>query len=70
MSFGLCNAEGTFQQVQMKIFGPYIGRFIKVYLDNFAVWGLSFTYFSRKNCFLEAARLLMFIKPREVQDWF
>ena len=39
MPFGLCNAGGTFQRVQMKIFGPYIGRFIRVYLDDFAVFG-------------------------------
>lgn len=38
MPFGLCNAGGTFQRVQMHIFGPYIGRFIRVYLDDFAVY--------------------------------
>jgi hypothetical protein len=39
MPFSLCNAGGTFQRVQMKIFGPYIGKFIRVYLDDFAVYG-------------------------------
>lgn len=39
MPFGLCNAGGTFQRVQLKIFGPYIGQFIRVYLDDFAVYG-------------------------------
>ena len=39
MPFGLCNAGGTFQRVQTKIFGPYIGQFIIVYLDDFAVFG-------------------------------
>ena len=38
MPFGLCNAGGTFQRVQTKIFGPYIGKFIRVYLDDFAVY--------------------------------
>jgi hypothetical protein len=39
MPFGLCNAGGTFQQVQLKVFGPYIDHFIRVFLDNFAVYG-------------------------------
>jgi hypothetical protein len=39
MPFGLCNAGGTFQHVQTKIFGPYIGKLIHVYLDDFAVYG-------------------------------
>jgi hypothetical protein len=39
MPFGLCNVGGTFQRVQTKIFGPYIGKFIRVYLDDFAVFG-------------------------------
>ena len=38
MPFGLCNAGGTFQRVHMHIFGPYIGRFIRVYLNDFAVF--------------------------------
>jgi hypothetical protein len=38
MPFGLCNAGGTFQRVQLKAFGPYIGRFIRVFLDDFAVY--------------------------------
>jgi hypothetical protein len=39
MPFGLYNAGGTFQRVQLKVFGPYIGKFIWVFLDNFAVYG-------------------------------
>lgn len=29
---------GTFQKVQLNIFGPYIGKFIWVYLDDFSVY--------------------------------
>jgi hypothetical protein len=39
MPFGLCNAGGTFQRVQTKIFGPYLRKFIRVYLDDFAIYG-------------------------------
>jgi len=38
MSFGLYNAGGTFQRMQMNIFEPYIERFIRVYLDDFVVF--------------------------------
>jgi hypothetical protein len=31
--------RGTLQQVQTKNFGPYIEKFIWVYLDDFAVYG-------------------------------
>lgn len=39
MPFGLCNTGGTFQRVQVKIFRPYLGQFIRVYLDDFAIYG-------------------------------
>jgi len=39
MPYGLCNARGTFQRLQLKIFGPFIEKFIRVYLDDFAVYG-------------------------------
>ena len=39
MPFGLYNAGGTFQRVQMEIFELYLGQFIRVYLDDFAIYG-------------------------------
>ena len=39
MPFGLCNAGGTFQEVQTKVFEPFIGKFIRVYLDDFEIYG-------------------------------
>ncbi|CAM8910249.1 unnamed protein product [Rhodiola kirilowii] len=42
MSFGLCNAPGTFQRVVTSIFSDMIGSFIEVFIDDFTVHGDSF----------------------------
>ncbi|CAM8965112.1 unnamed protein product [Rhodiola kirilowii] len=42
MSFGLCNAPGTFQRVVTSIFSYMIGIFIKVFMDNFTIYGNTF----------------------------
>ncbi|CAM8959440.1 unnamed protein product [Rhodiola kirilowii] len=42
MSFGLCNAPGTFQRVVTSIFSDMIGSFIEVFMDDFTVHGDSF----------------------------
>ncbi|CAM8880193.1 unnamed protein product [Rhodiola kirilowii] len=39
MSFGLCNAPGTFQRVVTSIFSDMIGSFIEVFMDDFTVHG-------------------------------
>jgi hypothetical protein len=39
MPFGMCNWVGTFQRLQMKVLEPYLGKFIRVYLDGFCVYG-------------------------------
>ncbi|CAM8965415.1 unnamed protein product [Rhodiola kirilowii] len=39
MSFGLCNAPDTFQQVVTSIFSDMIGAFIEVFMDDFTVYG-------------------------------
>jgi hypothetical protein len=42
MPFGLCNAPATFQRCMMSIFSNYVERIIKVFIDDFTVYGDSF----------------------------
>nr|GEU57629.1 reverse transcriptase domain-containing protein [Tanacetum cinerariifolium] len=42
MPFRLCNAPGTFQRCMMAIFHDMIKKIIKVFMDNFSVFGNSF----------------------------
>ncbi|CAM8886891.1 unnamed protein product [Rhodiola kirilowii] len=42
MSFGLCNAPGTFQRVVTSIFSDMIGEFIEVFMDDFTIYGNTF----------------------------
>ncbi|KAL0423476.1 UNVERIFIED_CONTAM: putative protein K02A2.6 [Sesamum radiatum] len=37
MSFGLKNAEATYQRLEDKIFRPYLGRNVEVYVDDMLV---------------------------------
>nr|GEW67744.1 reverse transcriptase domain-containing protein [Tanacetum cinerariifolium] len=43
MSFGLCNAPGTFQRCMMAIFYDMIEQTIEVFMDDFSVFGNSFS---------------------------
>ncbi|GKD44954.1 reverse transcriptase domain-containing protein [Tanacetum coccineum] len=43
MPFGLCNAPGTFQMCMMAIFHDMIEETMEVFMDNFSVFGDSFT---------------------------
>nr|GEZ20474.1 DNA-directed DNA polymerase [Tanacetum cinerariifolium] len=43
MPFGLCNAPGTFQRCMMAIFHDMIEKTIKVFMDDFLVFGNSFS---------------------------
>nr|GFA94925.1 reverse transcriptase domain-containing protein [Tanacetum cinerariifolium] len=43
MPFGLCNAPGTFQHCMMAIFHDMIERTMKVFMDDFFVFGNSFS---------------------------
>ena len=42
MSFGLCNAPGTFQHCMMTIFSYMVEKTIEVFMDDFSVLGNSF----------------------------
>ncbi|GJU50837.1 reverse transcriptase domain-containing protein [Tanacetum coccineum] len=47
MPFGLCNAPGTFQRCMMAIFDDMIEKTMEVFMDDFSVFGDSFsTYLS------------------------
>nr|GEV37072.1 DNA-directed DNA polymerase [Tanacetum cinerariifolium] len=43
MPFSLCNAPGTFQRCMMSIFHDMIEKTMKVFMDNFSVFGDSFS---------------------------
>ena len=42
MPFGLCNAPATFQRCMMSIFSEFIEQCMKVFMDDFSVYGNSF----------------------------
>ncbi|CAN6542031.1 unnamed protein product [Malus baccata var. baccata] len=42
MPFGLCNASATFQRCMVNIFSDMIKKIIKVFMDDFSVYGDSF----------------------------
>ncbi|GJY53341.1 reverse transcriptase domain-containing protein [Tanacetum coccineum] len=43
MPFGLCNAPGTFQRCMMEIFHDMIEKTMEVFMDDFSVFGDSFS---------------------------
>ncbi|XP_024014009.1 uncharacterized protein LOC112088089, partial [Eutrema salsugineum] len=43
MPFGLCNAPATFQRCMMHIFSDIIEEKVEVFMDNFSVYGSSFS---------------------------
>ncbi|GJR95793.1 reverse transcriptase domain-containing protein [Tanacetum coccineum] len=45
MPFGLCNAPGTFQRCMMAIFHDMIEKTMEVFMDDFSVFGNSFSTF-------------------------
>ncbi|KAG9444864.1 hypothetical protein H6P81_016204 [Aristolochia fimbriata] len=42
MPFGLCNAPATFQRCMMALFHDMIGKVMKIFMDDFTVYGLTF----------------------------
>ncbi|XP_057738076.1 uncharacterized protein LOC130955264, partial [Arachis stenosperma] len=43
MPFGLCNAPATFQRCMLSIFSDMVEKFLEVFMDNFSVYGDSFS---------------------------
>jgi hypothetical protein len=44
MSFGLCNALASFQRCIMSIFSDIIEKIMKVFMDDFSIYGKTFDY--------------------------
>ena len=44
MSFGLCNAPASFQRCMMSIFSDMIEEIMKVFMDDFTVYGKTFDH--------------------------
>jgi hypothetical protein len=42
MPFGLCNAPATFQWCMISIFSNIVDCFLKIFMDDFSVFGSSF----------------------------
>ncbi|CAM9000219.1 unnamed protein product [Rhodiola kirilowii] len=53
MSFGLCNAPGTFQRMVMSLFSELISQCVEVFMDDFTVYGNTFD-----ECLLNVDRVL------------
>nr|GEU70158.1 hypothetical protein [Tanacetum cinerariifolium] len=53
MPFGLCNAPGTFQRCMLAIFHDMVEKTMKVFMDNFSVFGNSF-----ENCLSRLDKML------------
>ncbi|CAN6455646.1 unnamed protein product [Victoria cruziana] len=48
MPFGLCNAPETFQRCMLSIFSDMLEDTMKVFMDDFSIYGSSFDYCLRK----------------------
>nr|GEU41905.1 reverse transcriptase domain-containing protein [Tanacetum cinerariifolium] len=53
MPFGLCNAPGTFQRCMLAIFHDMVEKTMKVFMDDFSVFGNSF-----ENCLSHLDKML------------
>ncbi|GJV76391.1 reverse transcriptase domain-containing protein, partial [Tanacetum coccineum] len=53
MSFGLCNAPGTFQRCMLTIFHDMVEKTMEVFMDDFLVFGNSF-----ENCLSRLDKML------------
>ena len=45
MPFGLCNAPTTFQRCMMSIFTDMVEKYLKVFMDDFSIFGDTYDYF-------------------------
>ena len=53
MPFEYCNVPATFQRCMLNIFSDMVERFLKIFMDDFSVFGYSFDdYFTNLKKFL------------------
>ncbi|GJU36317.1 reverse transcriptase domain-containing protein [Tanacetum coccineum] len=65
MPFGLCNAPGTFQRCMMAIFHDMIEKTMEVFMDDFSVFGDSFS-----TCLSHLEKILKRCKDTNLsQNW-
>ncbi|GJX50413.1 reverse transcriptase domain-containing protein [Tanacetum coccineum] len=65
MPFGLCNAPGTFQRCMVAIFHDMIEKSIEVFMDDFSVFGDSFS-----SCIFNLGKMLKRFKDTNlVLNW-
>ena len=57
MPFGLCNAPSTFQRCMVSIFSDMIERFLKIFMDDFSIFGSTFSeYLNHLRLVLERCK--------------
>nr|GEV91290.1 reverse transcriptase domain-containing protein [Tanacetum cinerariifolium] len=61
MPFGLCNAPGTFQRCMLAIFHDMVEKMMKVFIDDFSVFGNSF-----ENCLSHLDKMLQRCKDTKL----
>nr|GEW99869.1 reverse transcriptase domain-containing protein [Tanacetum cinerariifolium] len=65
MPFGLCNASGTFQRCMLAIFHDMVEKTMKVFMDDFSVFGNSF-----ENCLSRLDKMLQRCKDTNLSlNW-
>ncbi|KAH7862315.1 hypothetical protein Vadar_002873 [Vaccinium darrowii] len=64
MSFGLCNAPGTFSRCIMGIFSDMVEKIVEVFMDDFSIFGDSFD-----GCLENLGKVLTRCEKRLVLNW-
>ena len=65
MPFGLCNAPTTFQRCMIEIFSKFLGDILKVFMDDFFVFGNDF-----ESCLAHLTKILeVYVRKRLVLSW-